>query len=127
MFIAQSTSNDSAGALMVLLFVVLGILALGVYLIPSVIAIMRKVPNVGSVVIINVLLGWILIGWVVALAMAFRSRATPTQVVVQNSPAPQAAPAPPAAPTGHPPVHSPQSSTTHAPEPSEANRGEGQS
>ena len=33
----------------------------------------RKVPNFGSIAVINLFLGWTLIGWVVALAMAFRS------------------------------------------------------
>ncbi|MUL76445.1 superinfection immunity protein [Mycobacterium sp. CBMA226] len=34
----------------------------------------RKVPNVGSVIVINLFLGWTFVGWVVALAMAMRSR-----------------------------------------------------
>jgi hypothetical protein len=32
------------------------------------------VPNLGSVAVINTFLGWTFIGWVVALAMAARSR-----------------------------------------------------
>lgn len=43
------------------------------YFLPSIIAASRKVPNVGSVVVINFFLGWTFIGWVVALAMAARS------------------------------------------------------
>jgi Superinfection immunity protein len=45
-----------------------------VYLLPSIIALVRRrrVSSVGRVVIINVLLGWTLVGWVIALAMAFR-------------------------------------------------------
>ncbi|MGH9196652.1 MAG: superinfection immunity protein, partial [Acidimicrobiia bacterium] len=45
----------------------------GLYLIPSLVAAIRKVPNAGSVFVINLFLGWTLIGWVVALAMAARS------------------------------------------------------
>jgi hypothetical protein len=45
-----------------------------VYLFPSIVALVRRrrVSSVGWVVIINVLLGWTLVGWVVALIMAFR-------------------------------------------------------
>ena len=45
-----------------------------VYLFPSIIALVRRrrVSSVGWVVIINVLLGWTVVGWVVALSMAFR-------------------------------------------------------
>jgi hypothetical protein len=47
------------------------------YFLPSIIALARKVRNTGSVVLINLFLGWTLIGWVVALAMAaFRTRTT---------------------------------------------------
>lgn len=48
-------------------------LLLGLYLLPTFIALDRKVPHTGSVVVINLFLGWTLIGWVVALAMAART------------------------------------------------------
>ena len=50
------------------------ILAIFCYFIPSVVAASRQVPNLGSVVVVNFFLGWTFIGWVVALAMAMRSR-----------------------------------------------------
>ena len=52
----------------------------------------RRVPGLGSVAVINVLLGWTLAGWAVALAMALRSArpGPPAVQVVQNLP-----PAPP--------------------------------
>lgn len=43
-----------------------------IYLIPTFVAYQRGVPNRASVAVINVFLGWSLIGWVVALAMAAR-------------------------------------------------------
>jgi hypothetical protein len=43
------------------------------YWIPTIVAAVRRVPNVGSVAVINFFLGWTIIGWVVALAMAARS------------------------------------------------------
>ena len=42
------------------------------YFLPAVIAERRKVPHAGSVTVINVFVGWTLLGWVVALAMACR-------------------------------------------------------
>jgi T4 superinfection immunity protein len=47
--------------------------AFGAYCAPTIVAVKRKVPNQGSVAVINILLGWTFIGWVVALAMAVRS------------------------------------------------------
>lgn len=44
-----------------------------VYLLPTLVGWSRHVQNVGSVAVINVFLGWTLIGWVVALAMAART------------------------------------------------------
>jgi uncharacterized membrane protein len=52
-------------ALAVVLFVI--------YVLPSVVAALRQVPNVGSVIVVDLLLGWTLIGWVVAMAMAART------------------------------------------------------
>jgi cytochrome c biogenesis protein CcdA len=64
----------SAGGGAALLAVLVG---LGLYFLPTIIAVNRKVPNVGSIVVLNVFLGWTFIGWVVALAMAARSRPAP--------------------------------------------------
>ena len=66
---AGSTSSGG-GALVGLILVVTMIAA---YLLPLIVAGLRKVPNVGSVAVINFFLGWTFIGWVVAMAMACRS------------------------------------------------------
>ncbi|WP_406096246.1 superinfection immunity protein [Streptomyces sp. NBC_01013] len=57
------------------LFVVAGALLLGLlaYFVPTVVAFSRGVPNKGSVLVVNLFLGWTLVGWVVAMAMAVRS------------------------------------------------------
>ena len=50
---------------------VLGGVSLFIYFIPVLVAYDRRgVKNFDSIVIINLFLGWTLIGWVVALAMA---------------------------------------------------------
>ena len=41
------------------------------YFVPTVVALYRETPNKGSTIVVNIFLGWTLIGWVVALAMAF--------------------------------------------------------
>ncbi|WP_020171214.1 superinfection immunity protein [Gordonia polyisoprenivorans] len=74
------------------------LLLIGLCLLPSIIALLRKVPTKGSVIVINVLLGWTIIGWIVALAMAVRDvpqTPRPTHFVVppqagQYGPPPQA-------------------------------------
>lgn len=49
------------------------IIAAFFYMLPTIIGRHRGVANLGSVAVINVFLGWTFIGWVAALAMAFRS------------------------------------------------------
>jgi hypothetical protein len=61
------------------------------YFAPTITALARKVPNRGSVIVVNLLLGWTVVGWVVALAMACRSKplavqAGPGQVYGQHHP-----------------------------------------
>ena len=48
-------------------------LVVAIYFLPTIVGVSRNVPNSGSVFVINAFLGWTLIGWVVALAMAARS------------------------------------------------------
>jgi hypothetical protein len=63
--IMLASSSGSAAVLIILL--------IGLYLVPTIVAVVRKVTNQGSVAVINIFLGWSLIGWVVALAMACRT------------------------------------------------------
>jgi hypothetical protein len=70
-------SSSGAGGAAVLLLV---IIAIGAYFLPTIVAVVRKVTNQGSVAVINFFLGWTLVGWVVALAMACR-----TSRMVQDS------------------------------------------
>lgn len=44
------------------------------YWTPTLVAFSRRVPNRVSVAVINCFLGWTVIGWVVALAMAVRDK-----------------------------------------------------
>lgn len=49
------------------------LLAVCIYFLPTILAFRRRVPSPWSVAVLNVFLGWTLIGWVVALAMAART------------------------------------------------------
>jgi hypothetical protein len=49
------------------------LVVLVLYFLPSIVAVARKVTHQGSVIVINLFLGWTFIGWVVALAMACRT------------------------------------------------------
>ena len=71
------------------------------YLLPTLIGWARHVPHIGSIAAINILLGWTLAGWAVALAMALRS--------VSNAPAIQVVQQfPPSVPPVLPPMLSPR-------------------
>jgi hypothetical protein len=48
-------------------------ISLALYLLPCLIGYARRAPDLAVIAVINILLGWTFIGWVVALALAFRS------------------------------------------------------
>ena len=57
-------ADAGAGALLLLV---------ALYFLPAIIAWARGVSSRGSIIAINLFLGWTLLGWVVALSMAVRS------------------------------------------------------
>jgi len=59
---------------------ILMLLAVLIYILPSFVADKRKHPQNGPITIINLFLGWTLIGWVIALAWAC-SAIGPSQAV----------------------------------------------
>ncbi len=75
----------------------------GLYLLPILIGWYRRTPDIPAVVMINVLLGWTLIGWVVALALALRPpRPSGSMVQVTQYNAPPAPPPDPVLPPSDP-------------------------
>jgi hypothetical protein len=84
---AASSGSDPGSALAGFAFIFGGIFA---WWLPTIIAIARKVPNIGSVAVIDGLLSWTVVGWIVALAMACRSR--PPQPPAFYQPPPQVPP-----------------------------------
>ena len=92
-------------------FGTLGAAGIITYLLPVLIGWYRHVPDLGAVAVINIALGWTLFGWVIALAMALRSRPAPAAAVhvYQSAPPISASPPPPApiAPWAPPPLPPP--------------------
>ncbi len=72
------------------------ILLLAFYFLPTIIALSRRSTMTVWVVLIDLLAGWTVVGWIVALVMAIASaRELPTVTVnVQAPPAPPTTPAP---------------------------------
>jgi hypothetical protein len=79
--------GDTLGGIIVILILFVA------YFFPSFVADRRNVPNKGSVRVINLFLGWTVIGWVVALAMAMAGP-SPAQKPkpMTNSPPPPPSP-----------------------------------
>lgn len=79
-----------ASMLAVSVITVMIALSAALYLLPTLIGLARRLPDIGSLAVINILLGWTLFGWAAALAMALRTvQPAPPAVIVQNFPPPQ--------------------------------------
>jgi hypothetical protein len=75
MHIVRSTALDpkqvsSAQSTAWLLFAIILNIAIAMYLLPTLVALIRHVHNLGTIVVVNILLGWSFHGWVAALALA---------------------------------------------------------
>lgn len=79
---ADRTAVAAVGGGLVSLFVVAGLFLLGIYFLPTIIAILRKHPNLLPIVALNLLIGWTFVGWVVAFVWSLTSQA-PQTIIVQ--------------------------------------------
>ena len=57
-----------------IIVLVLFVMALGAYFLPTVVAVMRSHHNTGAILVLNLLLGWTLLGWVAALVWSLTNR-----------------------------------------------------
>lgn len=64
-------AGRSVGAIIALL--VFGAIFLVVYFVPTIIGVSRKSSNLGTIIALNLLLGWTFVGWVVAMVLALVS------------------------------------------------------
>jgi hypothetical protein len=69
------------------------ILLLAIYFLPWIVALSRNAPRTAAIFVLNLLLGWTLVGWVIALVWAFAEmpRAVPQSITVNTQPPPPAA------------------------------------
>ena len=71
---ALADAAQSGGAGSIILGFIIIVASIAAYFTPSIVALIRHVPNAGSVIVIDLLAGWTVIGWIVARAMACRSQ-----------------------------------------------------
>jgi ABC-type sugar transport system permease subunit len=63
---------DPAGAIVgLIMFLIVLVVVLAIYFLPTGIAMLRSHPNFTPIFLVNLLLGWICIGWIVALIWSF--------------------------------------------------------
>jgi len=85
-------------------------IVLGLYFLPGILATARHAKNAAPVWVIDIFLGWTLVGWVVALAMAFgetREEADRPRYVVQAVPISSTPPSPVLVPVSNQPTPTP--------------------
>ncbi len=73
LFIAALAGKLLGGIFFVVGGIALLVFSIGIYFLPSFIAIDRDHPNTISIIVINLLFGWTLIGWLICLVWAFSS------------------------------------------------------
>ena len=120
--VLDSSAAGAIGGLFVLTII------LGLYFVPGILATARHAKNAAAVWVIDIFLGWTMVGWVVALAMAFgetREESERPRYIVQAVPisptTPGPAPISGSTPTPTPVVNTQQSCTSCG-EPSGAGR-----
>ncbi|OCX71322.1 hypothetical protein A6M27_01230 [Acidithiobacillus thiooxidans] len=70
---------------MTALFLTIGLIfALFIYFIPTIIAMRRKKSNLAAIMVLNIFLGWSLVGWVISLVWALSMDAQPQTIIVNN-------------------------------------------
>ena len=89
-----SEMTDNSGGYLILGLVMLAA-AIALYFLPAIVAGMNRHRQRTAIFILNLLLGWTAVGWVVALVWAFMRPEHPVPVVVNNqAPSPQLTRAP---------------------------------
>jgi RsiW-degrading membrane proteinase PrsW (M82 family) len=65
-------SSGAQNGITVGVWLLISAAAIGLWLLPVFVAIRRHSPNVNQVLVVDLLLGWTFVGWVVALVMALK-------------------------------------------------------
>jgi uncharacterized protein YqhQ len=83
LFLATSSSTES-GAGAAILLLLLFVFGCVVWILPGVIASMRKHHNQGAIWALTILGGWTFIGWVIAFVWAFTNPPSVQPIVINN-------------------------------------------
>ncbi|MCU0653584.1 MAG: superinfection immunity protein [Candidatus Pacebacteria bacterium] len=73
-------------------FALMFVLFLSVYFLPTLVAIIRGKRNIGAIFVLNLLLGWSFIGWVLALVWALVRDTDPSNPAQSMQPPAQIGP-----------------------------------
>ena len=68
--LASKSDDPAAGIVGIVILLIISVIGLALYFLPSLIAILRSHHQWGAISIINLFFGWTFIGWVVSLAWA---------------------------------------------------------
>ena len=78
-FISAATARDHSGAETAIGLTIFVGIVVTLWLLPTIIACRRRVLNVGSIAVLNVLIGWMPFGWIIVLAMACQTSPHPSR------------------------------------------------
>lgn len=67
LLILNGSEDPAAAIVSIIVFLIACLLGLAFYFLPTGIAVLRSHPNVMAILLINFLLGWICLGWIIAL------------------------------------------------------------
>ncbi|MEW7291479.1 superinfection immunity protein [Aquimarina sp. 2304DJ70-9] len=79
----QPDSSLSEQDTVIVIMIIVGICF---YFIPSIIALLRMKKNLVAIIALNFFLGWSLIGWVISLVWSLSSDSKPTKIIVNQQP-----------------------------------------
>jgi len=78
MFWPMKPNEAAVGIVTVLAMIIVGIISLGVYFLPTILGLKKR--NALSIFVLNFFLGWTLIGWVAALVWACTVESVPPPI-----------------------------------------------
>ena len=68
--LASTAGDTAAGGFLSVFFLVMFVFGGALYFFPTIVAFVKKKANKSAILVLNIFLGWTLVGWVVALVWA---------------------------------------------------------
>ncbi len=73
------------GLVALIVWGIVGLISLGIYFLPTIVAMSNSHQSGGGIFILNLLLGWSLLGWVIALVWSF-TNVEPSTTIIHHAP-----------------------------------------